>query len=78
MKVILRNIETDLYFLGPTPNMWTNDPEKALDFGDAERATRLARAAHLKHMEMIMSFSGVRSGLRLPLGELPGADAQAG
>ncbi len=72
MKVILRNTETDLYFLGP--NMWTNDPDRAHDFGDAERAAKIAREARLQHMELIMSFSGVRNGLRLPVTEFhPGS-----
>ena len=71
MKVILRNTETDLYFLGPNANMWTNDPEKAMDFGNAERAAKLAREAHLKDVELIMSFSGIRHGMRLPVSEFP-------
>src|SRR6266496_3820601 len=65
MKVILRSLSTDLYFLGP--NMWTNDPERALDCGHASRAVKLARQAKLQQMELIFSFSGVRNGLRLPL-----------
>jgi hypothetical protein len=72
MKVILRDTETDLYFLGP--NMWTNDPNRAHDFGDAERAAKIARDARLQHVELIMSFSGVRNGLRLPVTEFyPGS-----
>jgi hypothetical protein len=65
MKVILRNVSTDLYFVGP--NMWTNDPERALDCGVADRAVRIAREAKLKDMEMIVSFNGIHTGLRLPL-----------
>ena len=65
MKVILRNTETDLYFIGP--NMWTNDPERAHDFGYAERAAKQARAEHLKDMELIMSVSGFQKALRLPV-----------
>ncbi len=65
MKVILRNAATDLYFIGT--NMWTNDPDKALDFGRADRALRVARSAGLKDLELIMSFCGVPQELRLPV-----------
>ena len=65
MKVILRNRVTDLYVLGK--NMWTNDPEKAHDFGGTTEALALAKQAGLKDLELILSFTGVRNGLRLPL-----------
>ncbi len=69
MKVILRNTATDLYVLGP--NMWTNDPNRAMDFGYTGRAMKLAEEADLKDMvndmEMILSFSGFNNLLRLPL-----------
>src|SRR5207249_1607776 len=68
MKVILRNRTSDLYLLGP--NMWTNDPERASDFGRTELAVGLANQAGLKHMELILAFNGIRNGLRLPVDSL--------
>ena len=69
MKVILHNTATDLYVLGP--KMWTNDPNRALDFGYTGRAVKLAEEAELKEiaheMEMILSISGFNDPLRLPL-----------
>jgi hypothetical protein len=65
MKVILRNVNLDLYFAGP--NMWSNDPEKALEFGSKELALRLAREAHLHDMELVMCVSGLPDPLRLPV-----------
>jgi hypothetical protein len=73
MKVILRNPDTDLYFLGP--NMWTNDRSKALDFGHAERAVELARRADLQGLEMILSFSSISYDFRLPLAHITRFDA---
>ncbi|HXU79147.1 MAG TPA: hypothetical protein VN794_21390 [Methylomirabilota bacterium] len=57
MKVLLHNTETDLYFLGPD-NMWTNDPEKAMNFEIAERAKKQAQESSLKDVELIVSFTG--------------------
>jgi hypothetical protein len=66
MKVVLRNTETDLYFLGPD-DMWTTDPEKAMNFEIAERAKQQAQASSLKHVEMIVSFTGGRQGAPMPV-----------
>jgi hypothetical protein len=65
MKVLLRNVNMDLYFAGP--NMWSNDPEKALDFGSKDVALRLAQESRLQNMEMVLSVTGLRDPLRLPL-----------
>ena len=69
MKVILRNTATDLYVLGP--KMWTNDPNRAMDFGYAGRAMKLAEEAGFKEMlndmEVILSINGFANPLRLPL-----------
>lgn len=65
MKVILRNIDMDLYLAGP--NMWSTDPEKAIEFGSKDLAVKLAREAHLQGMEMVMSVSGLPDPLRLPV-----------
>jgi len=69
MRVILRNTATDLYVLGP--KMWTNDPNRAMDFGYTGRAIKLAEEAGLKEMvndmEVILSISGFNNPLRLPL-----------
>ena len=47
--------------------MWTNDPERAVDFGYPARAVKIATQAQMKDMELIVCFSAVRTGLRLPL-----------
>jgi len=69
MKVILRNTATDLYVLGP--KMWTNDPNRAMDFGYTGRAMKLAEETGLKEivqdMELILSFSGFNNALHVPL-----------
>ena len=69
MKVILHNTATDLYVLGP--KMWTNDPNRATDFGYTGRAMKLAQEPELKEiasdMEMILSFNAFASPLRVPL-----------
>lgn len=63
MKVLLHNTETDLYFLGPD-NMWTNDPEKAMNFEIAERAKKQAQESSLRDVELIVTFTG---GGRAPM-----------
>ena len=70
MKVVLRNIETDLYFLGPD-NMWTNDPEKAMNFERAERAKKQAFDSSLKDVEVIVSFTGAGQGRGMPVERIP-------
>jgi hypothetical protein len=65
MKVILRNTNLDLYLAGP--NMWSNDPEKALEFGSKDLAVKLAREAQLQDMEILMSVSGLPDPLRMPV-----------
>ncbi len=65
MKVILRNVNMDLYFAGP--NMWSNDPEKAVEFGNRDMAVKQARDSHLQNMEMVLSVSGLSDPLRLPV-----------
>ena len=52
---------------GIGPNRWTNDPERAVDFGYPARAVKIATQAQMKDMELIVCFSAVRTGLRLPL-----------
>lgn len=61
MKVLLHNTETDLYFLGPD-NMWTTDPEKAMNFEVAERAKKQAQDSSLQHVELIVTFTGGSAG----------------
>jgi len=68
MKVILRNVSTDLYFLGP--NMWTNDPGKALDFGRTDRAVELARGTGIGSLELILSFRGIPQEIHLALDKI--------
>ena len=65
MKVILRNTSTNLYFLGP--NMWTNDPCKALDFVLPDRAVISARRTGLADLELVVSFIGLSEDLRMPV-----------
>ena len=69
MKVILHNTATDLYVMGP--KMWTNDPNRAMDFGYAGRAVKLVEEVGIKEMvndmELILSVSGLNNLLRLPL-----------
>ena len=66
MKVVLRNRTTDLYFIGP--NMWTNDPAKALDFRRPDGALKLVKETALADLELIVFFRNARQGLRLPVG----------
>lgn len=66
---MLRNVNMDLYLAGP--NMWSNDPDKAIDFGCKDRAVRLARESRLQDMEMVFSVTGLHDPLRLPLDNLP-------
>jgi hypothetical protein len=61
MKVMLRDTDTDLFFLGP--NMWTNDPEKAVDFGKTDLAVKTAKQASLEHVELVLCVPGVREAL---------------
>ena len=70
MKVLLHNSLTDLYLLEPDPNMWTNDPLKAFNFGRVEDAVELARRAALQDLEMVVSFSTVPGNVRLPIGDI--------
>jgi hypothetical protein len=70
MKVLLHNTETDLYFLGPD-NMWTTDPEKAMNFEIAERAKKQAQESSLKDVELIVSFTGGGQGSPMPVERIP-------
>ena len=72
MKIALRNTVTDMYLLGP--DMWTNEPAKALHFERADRAVEHARTVGLKDLELAVSFSGGIFDLRMPL---PSSQAQA-
>ena len=68
--MVLHNTETDLYFLGPD-NMWTNDPEKAMNFEQAERAKRQALESSLRDVEVIVSFTGAGQGQGMPMERIP-------
>jgi len=70
MKVVLHNTETDLYFLGPD-NMWTTDPEKAMNFERAERAKKQALESSLRDVEVVVSFTGGGHGRPMPIERIP-------
>jgi hypothetical protein len=57
MKVILRNTANDLYVLDQ--DLWTNDQNKARDFGRADRALEAARQSGLKDLEVMISLNGI-------------------
>jgi hypothetical protein len=51
--------------------MWTNDPNRAMDFGYTGRAMKLAEETGLKEivndMELILSINGFNNPLHVPL-----------
>lgn len=54
MKILLRNTQTGLFYVGP--DRWTkNDPE-AFDFEQTGLALDAARDAHLQSIEVLMKF----------------------
>ncbi len=54
MRVILRSIDTGLFYAGP--GTWTAEHEEALDFCDTARALDAAVTGNLERVEVVMSF----------------------
>ena len=54
MKILLRNLQTGLFYVGP--NQWTkNDPE-AFDFEQTDLALDAVRDGQLKGIEVLVKF----------------------
>ena len=57
MKVLLRNLQNGMYFHGQ--NSWTAEVKDALDFGEHDRAIKLAQELNLRRVELfIISDNG--------------------
>ncbi len=54
MKVLLRNLETGLFYAGP--DRWTKDYSEALDFQQTELAIDRVSEARLPGMEVLIHF----------------------
>jgi hypothetical protein len=52
MRILLRNIESGVYFKGR--GAWSRSRIEALDFGEQDRALRVAQELKLKNMELVM------------------------
>ena len=52
MRVLLLNTETKLYFVDP--NEWTNDPLKATDFEQVERAAQAYHSQDLAYAQIVV------------------------
>jgi hypothetical protein len=65
MKVLLRNTETSLYYVGA--NQWTTDSKQARDLEEVERAIQLHRDEHLTDVEVVLNFDDPLCNCVLPL-----------
>ena len=63
MKVLLRNLQTGLFYAGP--DQWSPDHLGAMDFQQTEVALDRVAQAGLRNMEVIMRFD--EPALEIPL-----------
>ena len=63
MKVLLRNVETGLYYAGP--GTWTGDHSEARDFEQTNLALDHVSETGLRGMELLMRFDS--PSLDIPL-----------
>jgi hypothetical protein len=54
MKILLRNIQTGLFYAGP--NQWTNNDPEAFDFEQTDLALDAVRDGKLQSIEVLMKF----------------------
>ena len=54
MKVLLRNVQTGLFYAGV--EQWTEDPSRAADFERPDLALDQVRDARLGKVELVMRF----------------------
>lgn len=52
MRVLLQNAETKLYFI--ETGEWTEDPTKASDFEEVERAAHVYHARNLAYAQIVV------------------------
>ena len=69
MRVLLRQIDMQLYYAGP--NEWTSDARRAVDFGSVDAAMKTSHQAGLKRMEVVLSYN---DGNADPTLEVPAED----
>ena len=65
MKVLLRSVETGLYY--EEASKWTPDQTAAFDFEKTARAIELVFAAHLEDVEMLLTSEDPQFDLILPV-----------
>jgi hypothetical protein len=65
MSVLLRNVETGLYYNGAP--QWTPERPDALDFEGVERALELATRPGLENVELVVSCPDGQGDLLLPM-----------
>ncbi len=63
MKVLLRNTQTGLFYVGP--DQWTQERSEALDFEATDRAIDKVSEAKLNAMEVLMHFDDTH--LEIPM-----------
>ena len=54
MRVLLRNVQTGQFYVGP--EQWSETDAEAMDFGDTELALDCVWENHLTGMEVVMRF----------------------
>jgi hypothetical protein len=54
MKILLRNTQTGLFYVGP--DRWTNNDPEALNFEQTDLALDAVRDAKLKGIEVLVKF----------------------
>jgi hypothetical protein len=69
MRVLLRNIETGLFFQGP--EQWTARPKLARDFEHGTDAIKFVYDSGLKDMELLLAFEDGHPDICLPLQRNP-------
>ena len=69
MKVLLRSVETGLYY--EQASKWTPDQTAAFDFEKTARAVEFVFAAHLENVEMLLTNEDPQFDLILPVSSLP-------
>jgi len=65
MRILLQNTITAAYF--ESPDKWTPNRNEALDFGDTERAVKLAYELKLEHVQVLLTFESSQPDVILPL-----------
>lgn len=69
MKVLLRNIETGMYYVDASK--WTSDQTAAFDFEKTTKVVELVFSAHLENVEMLLTSEDPTFDLILAIDQKP-------